>query len=89
MTDNANKAAIVLPSDEERDLLRNSVRGFLAQHWPAASAVVDGDRPQELRRIWKQLAGQGVTTLGSDPAEGGLRELLVVMGELGRARCAV
>ncbi len=30
-----------LPSDEERTLLRESVRGFLQQHWPAASAVVD------------------------------------------------
>ena len=78
----------VLPSDAERTLLRDSVRGFLAEHWPAATAVEFGRRPAEQRRVWKLLAALGVTTLGTDPAEGGIREVLVVMQELGRAACA-
>ena len=80
-------AELTLPSDEERALLRDSIRGFLAQNWPAAGAVERGRDPAELRRLWKQIAGQGLTALGSDPAEGGVRELVVVMQELGRAAC--
>lgn len=78
-----------LPSDEERTLLRDSVRGFLHQHWPASSAVVDttpvsGNRQ---RALWRGLADMGVATLGTEPGEGGLREVLLVMEELGRAAC--
>ena len=80
-------AELNLPSDEERTLLRDSIRGFLAQYWPAAGAVERGCDPAELRHLWKQIAGQGLTALGSDPAEGGVRELVVVMQELGRAAC--
>ena len=85
----ADNSTATLPTDEERRLQRDSVRGFLEQHWPADKAVGHGDQPAELRRIWRQLAGQGVTALCSDPAEGGLRELVAVMQELGRAACPV
>ena len=85
----ADTPAHSLPTDEERRLLRDSVRGFLEQHWPADKAVGHGEQPVELARIWRQLAGQGVTALGTDPAEGGLRQLGAVMQELGRAACPV
>ncbi|WP_246801554.1 acyl-CoA dehydrogenase family protein [Bradyrhizobium genosp. L] len=37
--------------------------------------------------IWQKLVGQGIAALGANPEEGGLREILVVMAELGRAAC--
>ena len=77
----------VLPSDEERGLLRESVRGFLAVHWPAQHAVVRQADAQAVARIWRGLAGQGLATLGTNPEEGGLREILIVADELGRAAC--
>ncbi|HUB96300.1 MAG TPA: acyl-CoA dehydrogenase family protein, partial [Stellaceae bacterium] len=43
--------------------------------------------PAKVRDIWRGLAGQGVTKLGFDPDEGGLREILLVFEELGRASC--
>lgn len=74
-----------LPGPEERELLRDAVRGFLAAHWPVAQAVAHtGDRAA-VTRLDQGLAGQGLMALGSDPETGGLRELLIVMEELGRA----
>lgn len=78
---------ITLPSDEERTLLRDSVRGFLERHWPTAGAVEAAADPTRVATIWRQLAEQGLTNLGTDPGEGGLREILIVMEELGRAAC--
>ena len=78
-----------LPSDEERAMLRDSVKGFLARHWPAATAVAWAREPGRVQAAWQQLAGQGLTALGSDPGEGGLREILIVAEELGRAACPV
>ena len=69
--------APVLPTDEERQLLRESVRGFLAGHWPAAAAVVQAAGGGELTRIWRSLAAQGLTALGGNPEEGGLREICI------------
>lgn len=77
------------PGAEERALLRASVRGFLAQHWPAAQAVARQADAQALAAIWRGLAGQGLTMLGLNPEEGGLAEVAVVMEELGRAACPV
>jgi alkylation response protein AidB-like acyl-CoA dehydrogenase len=76
-----------LPSDEERTLLRDSVRGFLEQHWPAAQAVARSTDTAALRAIWRGLAGQGLATLCTDPAGGGLRETLIVLQALGAAGC--
>ncbi|MDR7097570.1 acyl-CoA dehydrogenase [Hydrogenophaga laconesensis] len=77
-----------LPSDEERQMLRDSVRGFLLSHWSPETAVArNGDAGAQVS-IWRGLADQGVTALGSEPMEGGLREMLVVQQELGRAACA-
>ena len=78
-----------LPSDDERTMLRDSVRGFLEHHWPAAGAVQAAADPARVASVWQQLAEQGLTSLGTDPSEGGLREILIVMEELGRAACPV
>jgi alkylation response protein AidB-like acyl-CoA dehydrogenase len=75
---------VELPSEEVRQMLRDSLRGFLGEQWRT-----DGKQatPEEVSAIWTKLVGQGVASLGRDFAEGGLREILVVMAELGRAAC--
>jgi acyl-CoA dehydrogenase len=74
-------------SEEERGLLRDSIRGFLSDHWPVEGAVERGNDPEALRGIWQGLAAQGLAGLGADPEEGGLREILLAFEELGRASC--
>src|SRR5689334_13122533 len=78
--------AIDMPTGDIREMLQNSLRGFLSEHW-RASAEKDGAPAQQIAAIWGKLVGQGVAALGSDPTEGGLREIAVVMAELGRAGC--
>ena len=74
-------------SEAERILLRDSLRGFLAEHWPSADAPERSRDPAAVRAIWRGLGGQGLPALGSEPAEGGAAEILVVLQELGRAAC--
>jgi len=74
-------------SAEERGLLRDSIRGFLADHWPVEGAVERASDPESVRSIWRGLGAQGVAGLGADPDEGGLREVLLAFEELGRASC--
>ena len=76
-----------LPSDEERGMLKDSVRGVLAQHWPADKALAFAADTDRLKGIWSILAEQGYVALGADATAGGLREVLVIMSELGRAAC--
>ncbi len=76
-----------LPTDEERTLLRDSVRDFLAHHWPVERAVALGSDAQALRRVWRAFGEQGLAALGCTRGEGGLREVVLVMEELGRAAC--
>jgi alkylation response protein AidB-like acyl-CoA dehydrogenase len=71
------------PSDAERGLLRDSVREFLSKRW----ASDRGDSPEATATLWREMAGQGLTSLGGNPAEAGLREILLVFAELGRASC--
>ncbi|HEY3680937.1 MAG TPA: acyl-CoA dehydrogenase family protein [Bradyrhizobium sp.] len=73
--------------DDLGTLLRDSLRGFLATHWKRSVATDRSQSDQEIASIWSRLVGQGVATLGSDPGEAGLREILIVMTELGRAAC--
>ncbi len=75
-----------LPSDDIREMLRDSLRGFLGEQW-TADCVRRGPSPQDVATIWSKLVGQGVATLGCSPDEGGLREVAVVLAELGRAAC--
>lgn len=68
-----------LPSDEDRQILREAVRGFF-ENTPEISTPTTPS-------IWKQLAGQGLTQIAASPADGGLREILQVAEEAGRAAC--
>ena len=80
----ANDAAL---SDADRAVLRDSIRGFLARHWSALPAGANSPDAQAIAALWRELAAQGLTSLGADPAEGGLRELILLFQELGRASC--
>lgn len=79
--------AIELPNDEVRALLRESLRGFLNQHWPPDLALERSTDPGAIAAIWQKLVAQGIASLGYDVSEGGLREVAVAMDELGRASC--
>src|ERR1700758_1065975 len=68
-----------LPSDEDRQILQEAVRGFF-------ESVAERTGPVTAK-LWKQLAAQGLTQLAASPAEGGLRELVLVQQEAGRAAC--
>ena len=74
------------PSDDIAEMLRDSLRGFLKAHWTMGVGR-EPTSPDEISAIWGKLVRQGVAALGSDRDEGGLREILVVMAELGRAAC--
>jgi alkylation response protein AidB-like acyl-CoA dehydrogenase len=89
MKDRSTLDAGALPGAEERRMLRDSLRGFLAEHWTAETAVAHGRQPEAVARTWTRLVEQGVASLGGEPTEGGLRELAVAMEELGRAACTV
>lgn len=80
---------LCLPTDEDRRLLRDSLRGFLQSHWPAEEAVACHQQPDQVTQLWQGLGDQGLLSLGSDPAEGGVREMVVVMEELGRAAAPI
>ena len=71
----------------ERQLLRDSVRSLLNEHWPVDGAVERGQERGPVDAIWKQLAEHGLANLGTDPEEAGMREMLLVLNELGRASC--
>ncbi|OKO79209.1 acyl-CoA dehydrogenase [Bradyrhizobium sp. NAS96.2] len=79
-------AATELSSDDVTGMLRDSLRGFLDEHWRPLG-VTASSLPDEVSAIWRKLVGQGVAALGADGGEGGLAEILVVMEELGRAGC--
>lgn len=78
---------LMTPTDHDRRMLRDSLRGFLETHWPAADAVAWSRNPDKLIEIWGKLAAQGLAALGTDPSEGGVRELVIALEELGRAEC--
>jgi alkylation response protein AidB-like acyl-CoA dehydrogenase len=71
----------------ERALLRDAVRGFLGEHWPAETAVARQGDATALRALWRGLARQGLTSLGQDDELGGVAEWCIVLEECGRAAC--
>jgi alkylation response protein AidB-like acyl-CoA dehydrogenase len=79
----------LLPGAEEREMLRDSVRGFLESHGPVEGAVERAAQPAAVAVVWQGLVGQGLAGLGAEPTEGGLREIAIVMEELGRSSCPV
>lgn len=74
-------------SDDLGSLLRESLRGFLAAQWKGKTASDRAQSEHEIASIWTRLVGQGIASLGSDLGEVGLREILIVMTEFGRAAC--
>ncbi|WP_291553477.1 acyl-CoA dehydrogenase [Comamonas sp. SCN 65-56] len=70
-------------------MLRDSLRGFLDTHWPATRAVERGRDISETAALWTGLVRQGLAALGANAEEGGLRELVIAMQELGRAAAPV
>ncbi|MGJ5043097.1 acyl-CoA dehydrogenase family protein [Bradyrhizobium sp. HKCCYLRH1062] len=66
-----------LPSDEDRRILKEAVRGFFE--------VVSERAALLTAQLWKQLAAQGLTQIAASPAEGGLREIVLVQQEAGHA----
>ncbi|WP_338698998.1 MULTISPECIES: acyl-CoA dehydrogenase family protein [unclassified Bradyrhizobium] len=78
--------ATELSGDDVTGMLRDSLRGFLDEHWRTRGQAASVS-PEEVAAIWRRLVGQGVATLGTEGGEGGLAEILVVMAELGRAGC--
>jgi alkylation response protein AidB-like acyl-CoA dehydrogenase len=74
-------------SGSERSLLRTSVREFLSANWPAERAMEQSGSTQAIAALWRGMAAQGLTALGSDTAGVGLREIALVFEELGRASC--
>ena len=74
-------------SDEERELIRSSVRRLLEDQWPSLSAVELSKDPAAVKRIWGELASLSIPDLGRNPEMGGLAEILLVFEELGRACC--
>lgn len=74
------------PGDDIVEMLRDSLRGFLAAHWAAGSSEKP-PTPDDISAIWRKLVGQGVAGLGANAEEGGLREILVALAELGRVAC--
>jgi alkylation response protein AidB-like acyl-CoA dehydrogenase len=74
-----------LPGEEEREMLRASVRGYLQAHWVPVGAVERAADAPAVSALWAGMVDQGLTALGSQAEDGGLREWVVVFEELGRA----
>src|SRR4051812_24619273 len=84
---NASPSSKTGLSEAEFDLLRDSVRDFLAKRWPADQAIDRSGDAAAIATLWRDLAGQGLASLGTNPGETGLREIMLVFEELGRASC--
>jgi alkylation response protein AidB-like acyl-CoA dehydrogenase len=74
-------------SEFDRGLLRESVREFLLRGWPADSAVDRANDRQAIASLWRNMASEDLTSLGAKGGETGLREVVLVFEELGRAGC--
>ncbi len=68
-------------------LLRDSARRFLAASWPVDRAVAFSGSPDELRRLWREMARQGWLALGAEAGDGGMILVSILLQELGRAGC--
>ena len=79
--------SIQLSNDEERTMLRDSIRGLLSEHWPPEKAQAYAADPERQKSMWRLLSEQGLSALCSKDSGTGLREALIVMAELGRAAC--
>lgn len=75
------------PSDADREIFRDAVRNFLTKHWPSDRDVAACDDKEAVAAVWSQMTALGLTTLGADLSEGGMREIAIAFEELGRASC--
>jgi len=75
------------PTDDERRMLRDAVRGLLEHGWPASGYDEAVGDPARLAAVWSALVEHGFAALGTDEGDGGLSEVVVVLEELGRAAC--
>lgn len=73
--------------DDELRMLRESARRFLVRAWPAERAVLAAKNPEEILRLWGEIAAQGWLALGVDAASNGMRMVSILLQELGRAAC--
>jgi 3-oxo-4-pregnene-20-carboxyl-CoA dehydrogenase beta subunit len=74
-------------SGEDRQQLRRSLRQMLKAKWLTSSTVENARRasqPEALQAIYHELIKLGLSELGKGGQQGGLRELLLVLEELGR-----
>jgi len=55
--------------------------------WSANKAMENAGNAEVLAKLWLAMARQGLSSLGSNVAEVGLREIILVFEELGRASC--
>jgi len=86
---NTDKA---LPSDEERDLLRSTVRRLLEASCSLESMETATERAGQAtfaRELNLSFVELGLNQLGTDPSEGGLQEALIVAEEIGRCGAPV
>ena len=75
------------PSENERQSLCVSVERLLQKHWPIddiQQATRRANDPEAIRQIYRQLADSGISTLGSNPEEGGLQEILALNSIFGK-----
>jgi len=86
MSDPGSEVAAGL-TEAERDILRKSVRDFLASAWPPDESVENAGDAAATAALWRGMARQGLTALGSGGDGTGTREILLVFEELGRAAC--
>ncbi|MDE2363621.1 MAG: acyl-CoA dehydrogenase [Hyphomicrobiales bacterium] len=75
------------PTDLLHTILRDSVRSYLSQAWAPEGDAGRAADSAELVRVWNGLIDLGLWVLGTDTEYGGVREITVVMEELGRASC--
>lgn len=74
-------------SDADREFFRHTVREFLSKHWPAGRDITASGDKAAIAALWTEMSGLGLTSLGIDASEGGVREIAIVFEELGRASC--
>ncbi len=74
-------------SAEDRVLLCDSLRELLARGWTPSPATTAAAPLDAVSRIWARLADHGVLELCASSRQGGWREAVLAIGELGRAAC--
>jgi len=72
-------------SEQDRELFRDSMRGFLVDNWPVEKALALSGDEVAIRKAWSGLCELGAGALGVPDDAVGLYEALMLMEEFGRA----